>query len=199
MVHAFGAALVNNALGVAENNVLVLHAQPHIMFGGGNARGAGAIENHAHAADIFADNLQRIQQRGSGDDRRAMLVVVEDRNLHGLAQSLLDVETLRGLDVFEIDSAESGFEQLADFDDLIGIVGVDFDVEDIHVGEALEQDGFPFHDRLARQRADIASPSTAVPLVTTATRLPRPVYLKALWGFFSIARQGWPRRAYRPG
>ncbi len=33
---------------------------------------------------------------------------------------------------------------------------IDFDVEHIYVGEALKQDGFTFHHRLARQRSDIA-------------------------------------------
>jgi len=34
------------------------------------------------------------------------------------------------------------------------------------------------------------SPSTAVPLETTATRLPRAVYLKTSSGSFAISRQG---------
>ena len=85
-----------------------------------------------------------------------MLVVVEDGNLHGLAQGLFDLEAVGSLDVLEIDAAESGLEQLAELDDLFGIVAVDFDVEDVDVGKALEQDGFAFHNGLARERADIA-------------------------------------------
>ncbi len=155
LVHALGAPLEHHALRVAENNVLVFYAQPHIMFGSGNARGAGAVENHADLCYILARNLQRIQQRSSRDDRSAMLVVVENRNLHRLAQGFLNVETLRGLDVLQINAAKGEFEQLANFDDLIRIVGVDFNVEDIYIRKPLEQYGFPFHDRLARQRPDV--------------------------------------------
>ena len=48
------------------------------------------------------------------------------------------------------------FEKLADFDDLVGIVRIEFNVEHIHVGESLEQHGLAFHDGLASQSADIA-------------------------------------------
>ena len=66
----------------------------------------------------------------------------------------------------------------------------DFDVEDIDIGKALEEHGLAFHDGLAGRAPISPSPSTAVPLLTTATRLPRPVYLKASCGFFWISRHG---------
>ena len=36
--------------------------------------------------DVLADDLQRVQHRRADDDRGAVLVVVEDRDLHALAQ-----------------------------------------------------------------------------------------------------------------
>ena len=50
--------------------------------------------------------------------------------------------------------------------------GVDFEIDRIDVGEALEQDRLAFHHRLGGQRAEIAEPRIAVPLEITATRLP---------------------------
>ena len=105
---------------------------------------------------VLAHHFQRVQQRGAGDDGGAVLVVVEDRDLHRLLQCLLDVEALRRLDVLEIDAAEGGFQQLADLDNLVGIMGVDFDVEHIHVGEAFKEDSLAFHDGLAGEGADIS-------------------------------------------
>ena len=105
---------------------------------------------------LLARQLHRIQQRRAGDDRRAVLIVVEDGNLHRLLQRLFDVEALRRLDVFQVDAAEGGLEQLAGLDDLVGILGVELDIEHIDVGEAFEQDAFAFHHRLAGQRADVA-------------------------------------------
>src|SRR5215467_602990 len=85
-----------------------------------------------------------------------MLIVVEDRNLHGLAQSFFDIETIRGFDVLQIDPAKGGLEQLTELDDLVRIVRVHFDVEYIHIGEPLEEDGFSLHHRLAGKGSDIA-------------------------------------------
>ena len=73
-----------------------------------------------------------------------------------LRRVFFDLEAVGSLDVFEIDAAEGGLEQLAELDDLFGIVAVDFDVEDVDIGKALEQHGFAFHDGLAGERADIA-------------------------------------------
>ena len=42
------------------------------------------------------------------DDGGAMLVVMEHRNVHQLAQPLLDDEAVGRLDVFQIDAAEDG-------------------------------------------------------------------------------------------
>ena len=41
-----------------------------------------------------------------GDDRGAVLVVVEHRDVHQFAQPLLDDEAVRSLDVLQIDAAE---------------------------------------------------------------------------------------------
>ena len=85
-----------------------------------------------------------------------MLIVVEDRNIELILQRLLDEETFRRLDVFQIDAAERGRDGPDDFDDDMRIVRVHFDVEHVHVGEALEQHAFAFHHGLRRQRAAIA-------------------------------------------
>ena len=100
--------------------------------------------------------MQGVDQGGGGDDGGAVLVVVEDRDVHGLLEGLLDVEALRGLDVLQVDAAEGRLQQLAGLDDLVRILGVEFDVEDVDVGKALEEDALAFHDRLAGQGAEVA-------------------------------------------
>ena len=54
LVHAVGAALVDHALGVGEDDVLMRHAQRLDQFDAGDGRGTGAI----------ADELRRFQSRG---------------------------------------------------------------------------------------------------------------------------------------
>ena len=128
------------------------------MSGAGNARSSGAVKHHAHLADVLSDDFQRIHQRSARDDGRAMLVVVEDWNLHGLAERFLDLKAIGCLDIFQIDSAECGLEQLAELDDFFGIVAVHLDIKHVHVGKALEENGFAFHDGLAGKGSDVAEP-----------------------------------------
>ena len=57
-----------------------------------------------------------------------------------LRSVFFDVEALRRLDVFQVDAAEGGLEDLAGADDFVRILGVELDVEDVDIGEALEED-----------------------------------------------------------
>ncbi len=87
-----------------------------------------------------------------------MLVVVEHRDLHALAQRALDLEALRRLDVLEVDAAEGRLQRGDDLDQLLRIARVDLDVEHVDAGEFLEQDGLALHHRLRGERADVAEP-----------------------------------------
>jgi hypothetical protein len=90
------------------------------------------------------------------DDRGAVLVVVEHRDVHPLAQLALDDEALRRLDVFQVDAAERGLHRGDDVDQLVRVALVELDVEHVDAGELLEQHALAFHHRLAGQRADVA-------------------------------------------
>ena len=107
---------------------------------------------------LAAGQLEGVDERGAGDDGGAVLVVVEDRDLHRLLQLFLDDEALGRLDVLEVDPAEGGLQELAGADDLLRVLAVDLDVEDVDVGEALEEDPLPLHHRLAGQCADVSQP-----------------------------------------
>jgi hypothetical protein len=86
----------------------------------------------------------------------AMLVVVEDGDFQRAAQFLLDLETFRGTNVFEVDTAEGGLQNLAGADDFLGILGVEFDIENVDVRESLKQHSLTFHDGFAGHGADVA-------------------------------------------
>ena len=88
-VHVLGAALVDHALGVAHHDVLEAHAQADVVRRAGDGGRAGAVEDHLDVFDFLAAEFQRVDQARAADDGRAVLIVVEDRNLHGLAQRLL--------------------------------------------------------------------------------------------------------------
>ena len=109
--------------------------RPGIVLGAGYRARARAAENHAHLVHPFARELQRVQQGRPGDDRRAVLVVMEHRDLHGAPQLFLDQETLRRFDVFQVDAAEGRLEQLAGANDLLRIQRRQLDIEDIDIGK----------------------------------------------------------------
>ena len=150
------AALVNNPLGIAHDDIREAHAQLYIVLGAGDAARSRAVEHDLHPIDALARQIEGVQQRGARNNGGAMLVVVEHRDLHGAAQLFLDVEAFRRLDIFEIDAPESGLDQLAGANDLVGVLGGELDIEDIDIREALEQDPLAFHDGLTGRRADIA-------------------------------------------
>ena len=151
LVHALGAALIDHALGVAQDQVFGREADRLEQFEAGDAGGAGAVADELGGLDVAPGQIQRIDQAGGGDDGGAVLVVMENRNIHQFAQALLDDEAFRRLDVFQIDAAPAGAEKLHAIDDLVRVLGGDFQIDGVDVGEALEQHRLAFHHRLGRQ------------------------------------------------
>ena len=84
-----------------------------------------------------------------------MLVVMEDGNVHALAQALLHLEALGALDVFQIDAAEGGLKSRHHIHQARDVLLRHLDVETINACEFLEQDRLAFHDGLGGQRADV--------------------------------------------
>ena len=81
---------------------------------------------------------------------------MKDRNVETLLQSFFDHKTLGCADVFQVDAAKGRRNQFACSNDVFGVVAVDFDVEDIDIRKALEENALALHDGLARQGSDIA-------------------------------------------
>ena len=150
------SVLGDHALAVAHEDVGTRQTEADLQVEARDRRGARARAHQLHVADLLADDLQSVQHRRRGHDRGAVLVVVEDRDLHALAQLLLDVEALGRLDVLEVDAAERGLERGHDLHQLVGIGLVDLDVEHVDAGELLEEATLAFHHRLARERTDVA-------------------------------------------
>ncbi|VVO23141.1 hypothetical protein PS691_04344 [Pseudomonas fluorescens] len=84
-----------------------------------------------------------------------MLVIVEHRNIALLDQSAFDFKALWRLDVFQVDATEGDRDALDGIDEGLRAFGVDFDVEHVDTGEALEQHALTFHDRLGSQWTEV--------------------------------------------
>src|SRR6185437_7371159 len=122
--------------------------------GAGQASRSRPAEHDFDFGDVLAHQFQRVEQRRAIDDGGAVLVVVEGRNLHRAAQLFLNLEALGRLNVFQVDGAKGGLQQLANANHVFRLGAVNFQIENINVGEALEQDAFAFHHRLAGESAD---------------------------------------------
>lgn len=85
-----------------------------------------------------------------------MLVIVHNGNVQCGLQAFLDFETFRSLDVFQIDAAKSRSDSLDDFDKLLRILFVHFDVKDIDSCVNLEKKALAFHDGLSGDRSDVS-------------------------------------------
>ncbi len=85
-----------------------------------------------------------------------MLVIVKNRNIHQFPEFFLDNEAFRCLDIFQINAAEGRTEITHGIDELLGIFGINFQINRIDVGEALKQNRFAFHNGFGRKSAEIA-------------------------------------------
>ena len=161
LVHAFLAAAVDHALGVAQQHVLLGHAHGGEQVHAGDAGGAGAVDDQLEVLDVAPRQLQRIDEAGGGDDGGAVLVVVEDGDVEQLLELLLDDEAVRRLDVLQVDAAEAGAQVAHAVDDGVDVGRVDQDVDGVDVGEALEQRALALHHRLGRHaRRDCRAPGS---------------------------------------
>ena len=127
-----------------------------IELGAGDRRGAGAVHDHLDVGKLAVGEEAGVDQSRGGDDRGAVLVVVEHRDVHPLAQRLLDDEAVGRGDVLEVDPAEARLEQLDAIDEPLRVLGLHLDIDRVDVGEAFEQHRLAFHHRLGRERAEIA-------------------------------------------
>ena len=155
---------VDDAARVDQEDVLAAHAQSNGQLAAGDGRGACPGDNDADRPEVLPDQLEAVEEGRAGNDGGAVLVVVEHRDVHALAQCFLDLEALRGLDVLEVDAAKGRGDGGDDPHQFIDIVGLDFDIENVDVGEGLEQHAFAFHHRFGGQCAAVAQTKDGRPV-----------------------------------
>ena len=158
LVHGFGAAGIDDTTRVANQHFILV--EPHVdqQVETGKGRRPGTRGDQPDLRDILVDHFKSRFHRSRHHYRGAMLIVVEHRNFHALMQVFLYVETIRCLDVFEVNAAKCRLQAFDGFRQLVRIFFIDLDIEHIDPGKALEQNGLAFHHRLGSQRADITEP-----------------------------------------
>ena len=145
LIHSLGAALVDHPLGIGEDHILMWDAHRFDELDARNRRCTGAVADEFDAFEVAAGDRQRIDEAGGSDDRGAVLIVMEDRNVHELAQAVLYDEAVRRLDVLKIDATECGAEIADRADELIDVARIDLEIDRIDIGKPLEENRFAFH------------------------------------------------------
>ena len=156
VVHLLHAALPDHAFDIRNPDVFNPDADGDEHVQTRQRRSARARAHELYVFRLLADDAQTIGDRCADDDRRAVLVIMENRNLHALAQLLLNVEAFRRLDVFEVDAAECGLQRSDVLNELVRIGLVHLDIEAIDTSEFFEQNGFAFHHGLGGQWPNVA-------------------------------------------
>jgi hypothetical protein len=123
------------------------------------------------SSSFFVHHPQRIRESREHDDRGAVLVVVEDRDVQQFAEARLHLETPRRRDVLEVDAAVGRGDDLHGADDLVHILGVQTHRPRVDTGKALEQCGFSFHHGHGRLRADVAETQDGRPVGDDCDRI----------------------------
>src|SRR5918993_5340597 len=96
---------MDDALRIAAHDIL--RASGHDYLGAGHPRGADAVDDDAETLEVLIHDLYGVDQGRQHHDGRAMLVVVEDRDVEILLQPLFDLEASRGRDILQVYAAES--------------------------------------------------------------------------------------------
>ena len=132
------------------------HAKFLIQTGARHARSSRSAEDNLYPVNFFPDNLQCVDESSSADDRCPVLVIVKNGDVHHFFQLFFDVKAFGSFDIFKVDPPERRLQHLHSFYNVIGVVGIQFNIEDINICESFEEHSFPFHHRLSGERPDIA-------------------------------------------
>src|SRR5690606_14070610 len=146
---------VDHTLTVEHEDVLRAHTAADQQLHAGNGGRTGAQTYHLCLFNLLALQLKSIDHAGRSYDSGTVLVIVEDGHVTLFNQRTLNLEALRCFDVLEVDTTEGIGDALNSFNKRLRAFGINLDVEDVNSGKALEQYALAFHNRLARQRAEI--------------------------------------------
>ena len=143
--HLAGAAFVNQSFDVAQPHVFAFHAQFQQHVQTGNARSTATGRDDLDVLKLLTGKVQRVCRGGPHNNGCAVLIVVENRDVHPLAAQLFDDKTIRRLDVLKVNRAKRRLKRADNIRKFFGVWLVQLNVKTIDVGEFLEQDRFALH------------------------------------------------------
>src|ERR1043166_9000825 len=102
---------VYGAFDIGNQDVLAPRAERDEQIEAGERRSASAGGYDLDVGNALAAEFQSVAHRRRHDDRSAVLIVVEHRDLHALLEAALDLEALGRLEVLKVDAAKGRLER----------------------------------------------------------------------------------------
>ena len=191
---------MQQAVHVVDEEVLRRHSCQQEHLGAAKPHRAGAADHDARVGDGLVGEVQRVQQRGRGHHRRALVVLVDDRDAQFLAQPPEDVEALGRANVLQVDAAEGGLEHADRFDEPVRVARVELEVEPVEIGQPLEEHRRAFEHRLRHDGPDITQARHGRPVRDDAHEvgLRRVAEHRLRVGLDGLAREPGPRQRRQP-
>ena len=124
----------------------VAHPGPGEQAGDADPGDAGAGDDDLDVLELLADDLQRVDETAQDEDRRAVVLVGEDRDVRAVLQVVGDGEGARRRDVVEADGAEGRGERETGLHDPVRVRGSQGEREGVDPGEGLEDDALGFFE-----------------------------------------------------
>ena len=78
------------------------------------------------------------------------------RDVETLLQALLDIETLRGLDILKVDTAKGRGDALYCLTEFLRVFLIDLDIEDVDATIYLKEEALTLHNRFSGHSTNIA-------------------------------------------
>ncbi len=102
LVHIFFTPTVNDAAAINDDSVFVANAQSFDQAQNGQTSGTSTRKNNLGLFKFSPCQVKRINQTGCCDNGRAVLIIMKHRNVEFITQPLLDNETFRRADIFQV-------------------------------------------------------------------------------------------------
>ena len=166
------------------------HAHRFDKFQTGNTGGAAPLTQTLMSFICLPVKCSALMRAGGANNRRAVLVVVKHRNIHQLAQLLLNNEAIGCLNVFQINAAKARAHIFDRIDNLLRVLVSSFKVNRSTSAKRLNKTALPSMTGLEASAPKLPSPKMAVPLEITATILPRAVKSYEASAFSAMASTG---------
>ena len=141
-------------MAVAHDDILYAPELKELHDGGSGS--SWSVYDHAYAFFLFACDFETVYETGKSDNSRSMLIIMHDRDIELCLESIFDLKTSWGREIFEINPSKCESDVFDGLYNLFGILCREYDRKRIDSSKFLKEYTLSLHDRESCQRSDIS-------------------------------------------